>query len=141
MYTEVELHPTATYSRRLMVFLAVAGVDGRDGTAIIRHWKAKGAATGTPSAKFKEGVSRYGVSEEPPIRAGVRQWVWKKDTVKGLEPETDERPGPHTVSIDQHGQVWCSCMAGVCKAPTCRHADGVLALLDAGHFEHQPQGS
>jgi hypothetical protein len=140
MYTEVELGKTLTYSRRLMVFLAVSGTDGRDGTAIIRHWKAKGAATGTPSAKYKEGVSRYGVSEVPPSH-GRRQWVWKKDVVKGLEPETDERPGPHTVSIDQHGSIWCSCMAGSCKAPTCRHCDGTLALLDAGHFQTEPQGS
>jgi hypothetical protein len=141
MLTVCNLGETATYAKRRLLFLAVGGTEGRDGTAFIRQWQAKGAcASWLPSARYKESLSRYGVTEVPPNH-GRRQWVWSKDEVAGMEPVTDERPGPHVVTIDQHGGIICSCMAGNCKAPTCKHQDSTLALLDAGLFQTPPQGA
>ena len=138
MHISGDLGKTATYSRREYVCLAGLGwPDGRDATCWFQHIKAK------RRRNSKATVSRYGVSEVKEVGYIGRAFVWDKEMGEGEhgEPGQDDRKPPYTVRIDQYGEIRCTCMAGVCKAPVCRHCDATLILLDEGVFSEQLQGA
>ena len=127
-----DLGKTETYSRR--EYRAIVGLgwpDGRQATVWFEHWTAK-RRRGTRSK-----LSRYAVSEVRQIGFAGRAFVWDKERGEDEhgEPRPNARKPPYTVRIDQYGEIWCECMAGACKAPTCRHADMQLLLLDEGVFD------
>lgn len=137
-YLTGDMGETASYSRR--EYGVLAGLDfgdGRAATVIFQHIKAK-RRRGT-----KATVSRYGVSEVKEVGLMGRAFVWDKelgDDEHG-EPGQDDRRPPYTVRIDQYGEIRCSCMAGVCRAPVCRHCDATLILLDEGVFSEVLAGA
>lgn len=135
------LPPTATYAHREYAILAgLDWGDGRDCTVILNHLCAK------TRLGRKNWVSRYAVSEVRLIGFAGRAFVWDKERIPGSEDEHGERRAnvpepPYTVKLSPHGEIWCSCMAGQCKAPTCRHCDTTLVLIDEGVFSEQLQGA
>lgn len=136
-YASGDLGPTATYSRR--EYAVLSGLDfgdGRQATVITQHVKAKDRRRG------KSWVSRYGVSEVKLVGFMGRAFVFDKEL--GEEEHGDregDRKPPYTVKLGVHGDIRCSCMAGACKAPTCRHCDLVMVLLDEGVFTEQMVGA
>lgn len=132
-----ELPKTATYSRREYAILAGLDFgDGRDATVIFQHIKAK--------SRFntKSWVSRYAVSEVNDVGFMGRVFVWDKelgDDEHGEQRANVPKP-PYRVRVDQHGQITCQCMAGNCHAPTCRHCDATLVLIDEGVFSGELAG-
>ncbi len=136
-YFTGDLGATATYSRR--EYAVLAGLDfgdGRAATVVMQHVKAKDRRRG------KSWVSRYGVSEVKEVGFMGRAFVWDKEIGEEEhgEGEADRKP-PYTVRIDQYGEIRCSCMAGVCRAPVCRHCDATLVLLDEGVFSEELVGA
>lgn len=131
-----DLGVTATYARREFRWVGGLGwPDGRDGSLWIERWTAK-TRHGT-----KSWLSRYGVAEVKEVGFAGRAFVFDKD-FPADEPESPNvPPPPYTVRVDPHGEVWCKCMAGQCKAPCCVHADAVLTLIDLGAFDHEIQGA
>ena len=137
-YLTGDMGETASYTRR--EYAVLAGLDfgdGRQATVIFQHIKAK-RRRGTKST-----VSRYGVSEVKEVGLMGRAFLWDKEMGEEEhgEPEQDDRRPPYTVRIDQYGEIRCTCMAGVCKAPVCRHCDATLILLDEGVFSEQLAGA
>ena len=136
-----DLGPTETYTRREYVVLAGMDFgDGRDATVVLTHFTSKSRL----GRKWHQ--SRYAVSEVRQVGFAGRVFVWDKEKVKGmLDEHGPPRPGdrlpPYTVRIDQYGEIRCECMAGACKAPTCRHADATLVLIDEKVFSEPPQGA
>lgn len=137
IYLTGDLGPTATYSRR--EYAVLAGLDfgdGRQATVITQHVKAKDRRRG------KSWVSRYGVSEVKLVGFMGRAFVFDKELgdAEHGDKEGDRKP-PYTVRLGVHGDIRCSCMAGACKAPTCRHCDLVMVLMDEGVFSEQMAGA
>jgi hypothetical protein len=133
-----DLGATATFTRREYAVLADLGwEDGRACTVWFNHFTAK-SRLGRASR-----VSRYSVGEVKQVGFAGRCFVWDKE--QGDDEHGDQRPGvrkpPYVVRVDQHGQITCECMAGACRAPTCRHTDMVLILLDEGVFNEVLQGA
>jgi len=133
-----DLGPTATYTRR--EYVALAGMDfgdGRDATVWLSHFTAKSRLG------RKASQSTYAVAEVRQVGFAGRCFKW--DKVGGDDEHGGPKPGdrqpPYTVRLDHHGQIWCECMAGACKAPCCRHCDATLALIDEGIFDQPPQGA
>jgi len=132
-----DLGATRSQTRREYRWLEGADFgDGRCGTLWLEVWHAK----------RRDGVrtwlSRYSVSEVNKVGFAGRAFKFDKEVGEG---EYDEgRPGvpppPYTVGVGDDGEVWCTCMAGACKADCCRHVDAVLALLDRGAFRTQLAG-
>jgi hypothetical protein len=139
-----DLGPTeGTYTRREM--RAIVGgqwPDGRDATVILDMQSARNRYRG--GRHCKSVVSGYAVSRVQQVGFMGEVLVWDKLFPVDEHGEEDERKDvpqpPYTVRIDQHGEPYCTCMAGNCKAPSCRHVDASLYLLDAGVFNEQPQG-
>lgn len=128
-----DLGPTATYSRReYRALLGLGWQDGRDATVWFEHWHAK------RRRNTKTRLSRYGVSEVKEVGFMGRAFVFDKEF--GEEYEEADRKPPYTVRLDQHGSASCTCMADTCHAPTCRHQDCVLVLLEQGAFDQEIQG-
>lgn len=132
-----DIGPTKVYTRR--EYAVLAGLDfgdGRAATVVMQHVKAQ-RRRGT-----KSWVSRYGVSEVKEIGFAGRAFVWDKELGEEEhgERESDRKP-PYTVRLSAHGDIRCTCMAGACHAPTCRHCDMVLVLLDEGIFNETLQGA
>lgn len=137
-YLTGDMGGTASYTRR--EYAVLAGLDfgdGRAATVIFQHIKAK------RRRNSKATVSRYGVSEVKEVGHMGRAFVWDKEMGEDEhgKPDQDDRRPPYTVRIDQYGEIRCTCMAGVCKAPVCRHCDATLILLDEGVFTEQLQGA
>lgn len=132
-----DLGPTASYTRReYRALVGLGWADGRDATVWFEHWTAK-RRHGTRS-----WLSRYAVSEVVEVGSMCRAFVWDKEMGEeehGQRKATDRKP-PYTVRVDHHGEVTCQCMADACHAPTCRHADMTLLLIDADVFTEQLQG-
>lgn len=133
-----DLGCTKTQSRREYRWLeGVDFGDGRCGTAWLEIWHAK----------RRDGVrtwlSRYSVSEVNKVGFAGRAFKLDKDIGEG-EHGDEDKPGvpkpPYTVGIGDDGEVWCTCMASVCKADCCRHVDLLLTLLERGAFQHELQG-
>ena len=126
-----DLGATATYTRReYQALVGLGWPDGRDATCWLLHWTAR-RRRGTVSK-----LSRYAVSEVKEVGFMGRSFVFGKEfpaDEHGDEP--GDRQPPYTVRIDQHGEIWCQCMAGACNAPVCRHCDMVSVLLDAQAFD------
>jgi hypothetical protein len=134
-----DLGPTATYTRREYRFPAGLGWhDGRDGTLWLETWNAK-RRRGT-----KTTLSRYAVGEVKLIGFMGRAFQFDKEFPDDEhdEEERDNMPkSPYTVRVDQHGQIWCSCMGSVCRSgDSCRHMDLILHLLGDGALEPQEIG-
>lgn len=136
-YFTGDLGPTATYTRR--EFAVLAGLDfgdGRQATVVTQHVKA------TDRRRGKSWVSRYGVSEVNLVGFMGRAFVFDKEVGEGEHGERDgDRKPPYTVKLSVHGDIVCSCMAGACKGPTCRHCDLTLVLLDEGVFSEELAGA
>jgi hypothetical protein len=138
IFTTGSLPPTASYPHRDYSILAgLDWGDGRDCTVVLGHTTAK-----TRLGRNRR-VSRYAVSEVNLIGFAGRAFVWDKEM--GEDEHGEPRPGvplpPYTVRLSAHGEIWCGCMAGNCKAPTCRHCDMTLVLIDEGVFTEQLQGA
>lgn len=134
-----DLGPTLHYTRR--EYAALAGLDwgdGRDATVVFNHFTAKSRLG------RKSRVSRYAVSEVKEVGFMGRAFVWDKefpDDEYGDDERKDVPKPPYRVRLDQHGQIVCQCMAGQCKAPTCRHCDATLVLLAEGVFSEELVGA
>lgn len=133
-----DLGETATYSRR--EYAVLAGLDwgdGRDAVVVFNHIKAK-RRRGTRS-----WVSRYAVSEVRDVGCMGRVFLFDKELGEeehGEQGANVPKP-PYRVRLDQHGQIWCGCMAGNCRAPTCRHCDITLVMLEEGVFSGEVIGA
>lgn len=133
-----DLGPTDTYTRR--EFAVLAGLDfgdGRQATVWLNHFTAKSRLG------RKSRVSTYSVGEVKQVGFMGRCFKW--DKIAGEDEHGEPRPNqpkpPYTVRVDQHGQISCQCMAGACKAPTCRHCDATLVMLAEGVFAEELQGA
>lgn len=126
-----DLGATNTYTRReYRALIGLGWPDGRDATVWCEHWMAK-RRRGTQSR-----LSRYALSEVKEVGFMGRTFVFGKEfPVDEHGDEPGDRQPPYTVRLDHHGSIFCQCMAGACKAPSCRHCDLVLTLMDAGAFE------
>jgi hypothetical protein len=125
-----DMGETASFTRR--EFRAIAGLgwpDGRDVTLWLEMWAAK-RRHGT-----KSRLSRYAVAEVKQVGFMGRVFVFDREFGEEYADPTVPEP-PYTVRIDHHGEVKCGCMAGNCRAPSCRHADAALTLIDLGAFDH-----
>lgn len=121
---------TETYTKREWHFLGgLDWADGRCGTVILNHFRTKGRI-GIKS----NFVSTYSIGEVKDT--GFRGRVFIMDKIGGADEheETDRKP-PYTVKLSKSGETWCSCMAASCKAPTCRHVDVLLCILDQGGLD------
>lgn len=137
-YLTGDMGGTASYSRR--EYAVLAGLDFGDGCDA-RVWFNHFTAKSRLGRKSK--VSTYAVGEVKQVGYMGRCFKWDKiggDDEHGETGESDRKP-PYTVRIDQYGEIRCTCMAGVCKAPVCRHCDATLILLDEGVFTEQLQGA
>lgn len=124
-----DLGATASYTHRDFTWLGGLGwPDGRAGTLWLNHFTAK-TRLGT-----KNRVSRYAVAEVKLVGFMGRAWVFDKEFPDDEYDGQSDRKPPYTVTLDQHGVITCQCMAAACKAPCCRHADAILALLAEGEF-------
>lgn len=133
-----DLGPTDTYTRREYAVLAgLCWQDGRHATVWLNHF------TANSRLGRKSQMSRYAVSEVRQVGFMGRAFVWDKE--QGDSEHGGVKPGdplpPYTVRVDQHGQITCQCMAGKCKAPTCRHCDATLVMLAEGVFTEDIQGA
>jgi hypothetical protein len=133
-----ELSPSASYPRReYAVITGLPWEDGRAATVIFNHWHAK-RRYGT-----RNYVSRYSVGEVKQVGFLGRCFVWDKE--QGDDEHGDQRAGvrkpPYVVRVDQHGEIWCECQAGACRAPVCRHIDATIILLDEGVFNEVLTGA
>ena len=137
IHTTGDLGPTATYSRREYAILAGLDFgDGRDATVVMQHIKAK-RRRGTRS-----WVSRYAVSEVRDVGYMGRVFLFDKelgDEEHGEQGANVPKP-PYRVRLDQYGEIRCECMASSCHAPTCRHADITMILLEEGAFNQELAG-
>jgi hypothetical protein len=141
IYLTGDMGKSASYTRR--EYAVLAGLDfgdGRAATVIFNHFSAQ------TRLGRKSHTSRYAVSEVREVGFNGRVFVWDKEEIKGVPPEHGEarpndRKPPYTVRMDNYGEIWCECMAGVCKAPVCRHCDCTLILLDEGVFSEELVGA
>lgn len=137
-----DLGRTDTYARREM--RAVVGgqwEDGRDATVILDMQTAQRRYRG--GKHCKSVVSGYSVARVPAVGVQGLVVVWDKLFPVG-EHDEDEREDvpkpPYRVHVDQFGEIKCGCMAGNCKAPSCRHGDATVYLMAEGVFNDEPQG-
>jgi hypothetical protein len=117
--------------------------DARQATVWLQHWHA--AKRRLKNGKHTNStISRYAVSEVLDIGFLGRVFLWDKEfplDEHGDPEKTKDLPQPpYKVHLDQHGTIWCSCMASVCKAPQCRHCDATIMLLEEGAFTEELQG-
>jgi hypothetical protein len=137
------LGPSPTYTRREMRAV-VGGVwpDGRDATVVLDVATARDRYRGRRANKTV--TSGYAVARVPAVGHMGHVIVWDKlfpADEHGEGERADIPKPPYTVRIDQYGEVSCTCMAGNCKAPSCRHIDASLVLIDDGEVFQQPQGA
>ena len=132
-----DLGASLSHSRREM--RAVVGgqwPDGREATVILDMQPAKNRYWG--GKLTKSVVSGYSVARVPAVGLQGLVVLWDKlfpIDEHGDEDERDDMPKPpYRVHVDQYGEVMCSCMAGNCNAPTCRHLAATLCLMDNEAF-------
>jgi hypothetical protein len=86
----------------------------------------------------------YSLARVPAVGVQGLVVVWDKIfplDEHGEEDARDDIPKPpYRVHVDQFGEIKCGCMAGNCKAPSCRHGDATLYLMAEGVFDNEPQG-
>ena len=106
----LDLPPTATYGRRECTFYP-----GERGECllVIRLWKGTRAGS-------KMERDAYSVMEGEPVGTMGRLFL-VLNTTDPEQPDVYETvvgPVPH-----------CTCQAGRCKAPSCKHVDSLTALV------------
>ena len=138
-----DLGPSKSYTRREM--RAIVGgqwSDGRDATVILDMQHSRRRYIG--GRHCKTITSGYSVARVPAVGTQGLVVVW--DKLFPIGEHDDDREGvqkpPYTVRLDQHGQISCSCMAGIClrEQATCRHTDATISLAENDVFSEQPQG-
>lgn len=139
-----DLGPSLSFTRREM--RAIVGgnwPDGRDAVVVLDMQSAQRRYRG--GRHCKSVVSGYSVARVPAVGVQGLVVVWDKLFPKDEHGEEDEREDvpkpPYRVHIDQFGEIRCGCMAGNCKAPSCRHGDATLYLMNEGVFSEEPQGA
>ena len=128
------LPPTPSYPRREMTAL-VGGCwpDGRDCTVWLNVSHARKRRVG--DRPTKEVLSRYAVSEVEEVGFMGRAFVWDKEFGEEYADPSLPQP-PYVVRIDVHGSEWCECLGDKGgQAKSCRHIDGLKALLAEGAFD------
>ena len=138
-----DLGATATHTRREMRAVVGGGwQDGRDATVILDMQSAQNRYRG--GKHCKSVVSGYAVSRVPAVGVQGLVVVWDKLFPLDEHGDEDERPDmpkpPYRVHVDQFGEIKCGCMAGNCKAPSCRHGDATVYLMNEGVFDNEHQG-
>jgi hypothetical protein len=113
-----DLGPTLTYSRRLLEWIPgdVAG----EGHAIISQWK--GLRAGSILERDLYQVVR--TQEQPGVMA--MEYLWLNIGDKTQEDVYRVLFGPNINT--------CTCRAGKCKAPCCKHSDSIGLLVKEGEL-------
>ena len=131
---------TSIYTRREFAYLGgLSWPDAREGTLWLKTSTAKNRRIG--NRHTRDWVSRYAIYEHD-REPGFMGRIWQFDKEYGEDehaPREGDRKPPYVVRLDHHGEIWCTCMAGACKAPSCRHSDAILRLLDEGALPEQPR--
>ena len=137
------LKPTATYrGREIRAVLGGVWPDGRDATVILDMRKAA-SRFDRGGRRHQSSTSVYSVAEVREVGFNGRTFVWDKlfPKIEEDEERTPDMPQPPYLSIfTRYGVGWCQCMAGNCKAPSCRHCDATAYLIEAGAFGGEIDG-
>lgn len=115
----LDLPPTATYARRMAVWLPAdpSEGDGRLGslTVVLQRSRKAGAVV--------ESDTYAVVADSPPLNQMGEAYL--------LLNETDpDQPDVYKV-VAGGPQPSCTCKAGLCRLP-CKHKDAIRAVIDAG---------
>ncbi len=87
-----------------------------EGHAIISQWKGRRAGSILER-------DLYQVVETPAGPGFIgREFLW-------LNRGDAEQPDVYKVILTPHGHTTCTCRAGNCKAPCCKHSDAVKLLI------------
>jgi hypothetical protein len=118
-----ELPPTATYARRSFMWLPGdgAGPDHRDGTLTITL--QKGRRAGSKIERDTYAVER--VAQDGSNREGFY-------LVNLTDPEQEDVYQCRPAGAVHPGYVSCTCTAGNCKVPNCKHRDALAKLIELG---------
>jgi hypothetical protein len=110
----IDLPATRSYKRRELVY--TPGDRPGEGTAVLTLWKGLRAGS-TPER------DTYRIEEEDAVGVMGRSFLV-------LNVHDDEQPDVYRTTV---GPVsLCTCKAGLCKVPTCKHRDALAAAIAAG---------
>jgi hypothetical protein len=112
------LEPTATYSRRRIGWFPAAFAADRLGTLrVVLELEGR--------SKDACEVDCYAVDEVEPRLSQIRTFL--------LLNETDaEQEQPYEVTTVSGVVVKCTCRAGKCRIPDCKHSSAIQRLLSEG---------
>lgn len=114
-----DLEPSLTYPQRMLEW--IPGDVRGEGHAIITL--VKGRRAGCLSER-----DLYQVVETPAGPGFIgREFLW-------LNRGDVEQPDVYKVLLTPHGHTTCTCKAGVCRAPCCKHADSIKLLVKEGEI-------
>lgn len=108
-----DLGETRTYSRRMLEW--IPGDVRGEGHAIVSQWKGMRAGS-----ILERDLYQVVETQERPF-AMAREFLWLN---RGDATQEDV----YRVLVTPHGTT-CTCRAGKCKAPCCKHSDSVLLLI------------
>lgn len=123
-----ELEPTATYAHRAWAWLPNPhkgkGIPGQDFDGHLSITLQKGRKAGCKIER-----DGYLVEQQPaPVGFIGRSFLLSNVT----DPKADEVYEVHVGDRGDEGS--CTCKAGQCRAPCCKHKDALRAAIKAGVF-------